>query len=82
MAARTTWPETWDDGLRKAVFAARTITNFARGLGVARRDVYRWKQIPGDLVVKAEVISGIPREELRPDLFVRDKVTQGTGVQG
>lgn len=75
-----TWPQDWDDGLRKAVSAVRNVSKFARELGVSRGGVYRWKQIPAHLVVKAEIISGVPREELRPDLFVRDKVTQARGA--
>lgn len=75
-----TWPQDWDDGLRKAVGAMRSVSRFARGLQVSRGMVYRWKQIPAELVVKAEVVSGVPREELRPDLFVRDRSSQGTGA--
>ena len=43
----------------------------ASGLGITRGAVAQWRDVPADLVVQIEEIAGVPREELRPDLFKR-----------
>jgi len=53
---------------------------FAAGIGVTHQAVLKWKRVPAELVVAAEKISGIPREELRPDLY-RRKSPQSTTQQ-
>lgn len=73
------YPDHWDDALRRCVAAVRTVSALARGMGVSRSVIYTWSRIPGDLVVKAEAATGIPREELRPDLY-RDQ-PQAAGAQ-
>jgi DNA-binding transcriptional regulator YdaS (Cro superfamily) len=42
----------------------------AKGLGVTRAAVTKWRRVPADRLIEVERITGIPREELRPDLFV------------
>ena len=44
---------------------------FAEAVGVSRRTVFNWKavRIPADRVPDVERITGIPRHELRPDLW-------------
>lgn len=41
----------------------------AHDLGLTRAAVLKWQQVPAERVVEIERITGIPREELRPDLF-------------
>jgi DNA-binding transcriptional regulator YdaS (Cro superfamily) len=41
----------------------------AYGLGLTRASVLKWRQVPAERVVDIERITGIPREQLRPDLF-------------
>lgn len=41
----------------------------ARELGVTRAAVAKWEKIPAERVVEVERVTGIPREELRPDLY-------------
>ena len=41
----------------------------ARAVGLTRGAVTQWQQVPAEMVVKAEEASGIPREQLRPDLY-------------
>lgn len=43
----------------------------ARCLGVSRAAISNWQRIPAERVVDVERITGIPREELRPDLYRR-----------
>lgn len=38
-------------------------------LGVARQAVYQWSKIPAERVADIERLTGIPRAELRPDIF-------------
>jgi DNA-binding transcriptional regulator YdaS (Cro superfamily) len=48
------------------------ISELATRLNISRGSVYKWKwadKIPAERVVAVEAITGIKREELRPDLF-------------
>ena len=47
------------------------ISEIARGLGIHRSAVSMWKRIPAERVSEVERISGIPRYDLRPDLWSR-----------
>ena len=44
----------------------------AKALGIDRVTLYRWarKQVPAEKLVEIEKVTGIPRHDLRPDLFV------------
>jgi DNA-binding transcriptional regulator YdaS (Cro superfamily) len=41
----------------------------ARALGIKVQSVQKWKKIPAERVVAVEQATGIPREQLRPDIF-------------
>jgi DNA-binding transcriptional regulator YdaS (Cro superfamily) len=41
-----------------------------RMLGIRYQSVQSWKRIPADRVLAIELATGIPREQLRPDLYV------------
>jgi len=41
----------------------------ARALRLHAPAVSRWKRVPAEHVMKVEKITGIPRDELRPDLY-------------
>ena len=48
------------------------IAELARHLNISRGSVYKWKwqgKIPAERVVQVEAITGIKREDLRPDLY-------------
>ena len=48
------------------------ISELATRLNISRGSVYKWKwadKIPAERVVAVEAITGIKREDLRPDLF-------------
>lgn len=57
------------EGVRKAKKAARSGAALARGLGITRAAVNEWDRVPADRVVEVENLTGVPREELRPDLY-------------
>lgn len=43
----------------------------ARGLGITHGAVSQWKRVPAERVLDVERLTGISREELRPDLYPR-----------
>ena len=48
------------------------VSELASRLEISRGSVYKWKwadKIPAERVLAVESITGIPRGELRPDLF-------------
>lgn len=45
----------------------------ARKLGISRAAVYAWTEVPLARIADVERASGIQREDLRPDVFVRRK---------
>ena len=45
------------------------LARVAAGLNLTRAAVGKWDRIPAERVVEVERITGIPREELRPDLY-------------
>jgi DNA-binding transcriptional regulator YdaS (Cro superfamily) len=60
-----------DSGLKAAINRAGGIDEFARLLGITASAVSQWKQVPAERALQIELITGIPRDKLRPDLFVR-----------
>ncbi|MDF2975211.1 MAG: nitrate reductase delta subunit [Microvirga sp.] len=58
------------NGLKKAVAAMGGVSAFARALGVDRTAPYKWRRgVPAERVIAIERLTGVPREELRPDLY-------------
>ncbi len=55
----------------RAAEKAGGISALARSLGVSRQAVFQWKRIPAERVLAIEVHTGVPRYELRPDLYPR-----------
>lgn len=47
------------------------LADLARAVGVDRATAWRWaqKRIPAERVAEVERVTGIPRHELRPDLY-------------
>jgi TorA maturation chaperone TorD len=58
-----------DRGLQQAIDAAGGIGALARGLGISQPSVSNWAKVPADRVVAVETLTGIPRADLRPDLY-------------
>jgi DNA-binding transcriptional regulator YdaS (Cro superfamily) len=58
-----------DLGFTKAVVAMRGKAALARALGITPGAVTQWVRIPINRVIDVERVTGIRREELRPDLY-------------
>ncbi|MGX7346372.1 YdaS family helix-turn-helix protein [Acetobacter pasteurianus] len=66
--------QTYDMEPRKLISRVGGPTVLARGLGLRHSTPLLWKRIPPHHCPTIERIFGIPREELRPDLFKRTPV--------
>lgn len=44
-------------------------TRIARLLGISRAAFWHWRRVPAERVIDVERVTGIPREDLRPDLY-------------
>jgi DNA-binding transcriptional regulator YdaS (Cro superfamily) len=51
--------------------AAGGVMALAKKLEISGAAVSKWRSIPIERVVKLEEITSIPRERLRPDIFMR-----------
>jgi len=50
------------------------VTSLAKSLGVSQPAISGWKRIPPDRVLAVEAATGIPRTELRPDLYAEAEI--------
>jgi DNA-binding transcriptional regulator YdaS (Cro superfamily) len=41
----------------------------ARDLGITASALWQWQTVPAERVIQVEKFTGIPRHELRPDLY-------------
>jgi TorA maturation chaperone TorD len=56
-------------GLDRALGVAGGVSALARLVGVSQPAVSGWKRVPPDRVLAIEAATGVPRTELRPDLY-------------
>lgn len=45
------------------------VTKLADALGIKRPSFYSWKQVPAERVLDFERVTGIPRSDIRPDIY-------------
>lgn len=45
------------------------LAQLATACGITHAAVWQWKQVPAERVLTVERVTGIPKEELRPDIF-------------
>jgi DNA-binding transcriptional regulator YdaS (Cro superfamily) len=57
----------------KAIQAAGGPAALGNALGCSSQAISQWRRIPAERVLDVERITGIPREDLRPDLYPRDR---------
>lgn len=57
------------DIVAQAVKAAGGPTKLGDALGIKMTSLYSWRRIPAERVLAVERVTGIPRTELRPDLY-------------
>lgn len=66
------------DALERAIAQAGGVTKFAANLEVAYQLVQGWRvptrkfATPAEYVLRVERLTGVPRHELRPDLYPAD----------
>jgi TorA maturation chaperone TorD len=58
-----------DEGLDRAVNAAGGVAQLARKIGISQPSVSNWNRVPAQRVVAVEAATGVPRAQLRPDLY-------------
>lgn len=63
-----------DQALERAIGAAGGVRALARAVGVSQPAISNWKRVPADRVLSVEASTGIPRGELRPDLYPADSI--------
>lgn len=56
-------------GMKRLRAERGLMARVARGLGLRSSAVAVWVRVPAERVVEVERITGIPREQLRPDLY-------------
>lgn len=64
------------DELKRAIARAGGMRALGRLLGIREQSISQWKAVPAHRIVAIEAATGIPREELRPDLY-RTKQMKG-----
>ena len=67
-----------DEGLRLAVTAAGSFNALAKALGMSAQAVLVWRRVPAHRILQVEAVTGIPREQLRPELYRRQKEQAGS----
>ena len=65
-------PRGMEDGLKLAIERAGSVRKLARMLGISMQAVVKWKTVPAHQIIPVERATGVPREELRPDLYRRN----------
>ena len=58
-----------DRGLARAIEVAGTAANLARMLDISAQSICKWTKVPLERVHEVARVTGIPKEELRPDFF-------------
>jgi DNA-binding transcriptional regulator YdaS (Cro superfamily) len=57
------------DIVRRAADRIGGVPRLAQRIGVTRQAIYQWREVPADRVGEIATATGIPRADLRPDLF-------------
>jgi Meiotically up-regulated gene 113/Bacterial toxin YdaS len=70
--AKTPIQQQCEDALQRAIKSCESISALARALDCSRQNVQQWTRIPKKHVQAVSRLTGIPKHELRPDLFVAE----------
>lgn len=62
-----------DAGVKAAVKAAGSLRKLGHALGISHQTIALWKRVPDKYILRVEKVTGIDREQLRPDLYRRSK---------
>jgi DNA-binding transcriptional regulator YdaS (Cro superfamily) len=60
-----------DAGLKIAIERAGSQRKLARLLGITQQALAKWTSVPAHQIIAVERATGVPREQLRPDLYRR-----------
>jgi DNA-binding transcriptional regulator YdaS (Cro superfamily) len=60
-----------EEGVRLAIEKAGGVNALARELGITGAALSVWRRVPAHRILQVELVTGIPREKLRPDLYRR-----------
>jgi len=60
-----------EDGLKLAIAAAGNAFALSKLLGISAAALSEWRRIPSHRILQVEMVTGVPREKLRPDLYER-----------
>lgn len=58
-----------DEALLKAISAVENAEFLAEKLAISPQALSQWKRVPPLRVIEVERITGVPRHELRPDIY-------------
>jgi DNA-binding transcriptional regulator YdaS (Cro superfamily) len=58
-----------EEALARAIKAAGSTRKLAALIGATHQTIMRWTRVPAKWILKVEHATGIPRHELRPDLY-------------
>ena len=58
-----------NEALERAIKAVGGLAGLAKPLGISEQAVSQWGEVPPLRVLDVERVSGVPRSELRPDLY-------------
>lgn len=62
-------------GIKEIAAGAGGVVALSLKLGLSRGAVSQWDRVPAERVLEVERLTGVPRESIRPDLYVREKVS-------
>lgn len=60
-----------EPGLLRAIEIVGSHYRLAKKLGISGQAIQQWRTVPARWIVPIEEITGVPREELRPELYRR-----------
>ena len=63
-----------NEALKRAIANAGGLAGLAGPLGISEQAVSQWDEVPPLRVLAVERVSGVPRSELRPDLYPAEAV--------
>jgi DNA-binding transcriptional regulator YdaS (Cro superfamily) len=62
-------PNQMKAGIKLAIKAAGGHRKLARLLGISHQAIGNWDRIPAERLIEIEILTGVEREALRPDIF-------------
>lgn len=60
-----------DDGLKLAIAKIGSAHALAKALGMSPQAFSEWRRVPSHRILQVEAVTGISRELLRPDLYLK-----------